>query len=641
MSVAAWPLQDSVVSQELLFNLFDHLYLSEGVLHVDDLAVSAQESGVGVKIAPGGCIVSYDSVYGGKRVFFSTDEERSGTERITNPSYAANVLNWDKVGPIAFVRDTVVFNSSPASGKITTVGAAIYNQGIQPEKLYKAGAGEFQELSCWFRAPIGTTVKLRMMEIHTPFYSLPNPDFEINTSGWAALGSAITRDTGNAHSGAAGLKIDTTGSAIFEGVQIPNASCPAASVGQIWTASCWVKGAGQVVLVIQALDSSNNILNGWSSETISLTTTWHALQVFSNPLPPGTAKVKLLVVGPVTQDVIFYTDDFLLFDISANNEVEAPGTGVWNKIIIPQWALKNDAAFLLPQLMVHSPSTVNVNVDDWDMRGSFHWSQGMEQSDPALPRVDRIVVEIHDESMGGGDTATDAKFRAISGVPTSGANLTNLTGAAAVPNNCFLLANVVVPAGAAGLADVNINTAVREIVELNVPKIDRLSMAEFPPASADDAQRITLIISNDVEWILIYDEATNYWKFLGGSPLAVAIAGSASRTAATYGDLTGSPGPSVTVPFAGDYYAEIQFRAQPSGNISSQMAFSWNGDTNYDPREAIGYASVGAVNGHSKTVMPGLATGDVLASKYLSSVSIGSTFSNRMISLTPIRLAGS
>ena len=52
-------------------------------------------------------------------------------------------------------------------------------------------------------------------------------------------------------------------------------------------------------------------------------------------------------------------------------------------------------------------------------------------------------------------------FKVVPGTATSGATLSNLTGAAAVPNNSLLLANVLIPATSTSITDANIDTTVR------------------------------------------------------------------------------------------------------------------------------------------------------------------------------------
>jgi hypothetical protein len=76
-------------------------------------------------------------------------------------------------------------------------------------------------------------------------------------------------------------------------------------------------------------------------------------------------------------------------------------------------------------------------------------------SDATNPRIDRVVLEVKNDSEDGGGLNL-ARIRTIDGTPTVGATLANLTGAASVPNTCFLLANVLVPAGSTTVTTANI-----------------------------------------------------------------------------------------------------------------------------------------------------------------------------------------
>jgi hypothetical protein len=79
-------------------------------------------------------------------------------------------------------------------------------------------------------------------------------------------------------------------------------------------------------------------------------------------------------------------------------------------------------------------------------------------SHATLPRVDQIVIEVRDTSDLG-SSADDAIFRVIAGTPTSGATLDNAYttgGAAALPNNCIRLADVLVPAASSSVVTANI-----------------------------------------------------------------------------------------------------------------------------------------------------------------------------------------
>lgn len=76
------------------------------------------------------------------------------------------------------------------------------------------------------------------------------------------------------------------------------------------------------------------------------------------------------------------------------------------------------------------------------------------------------------------------------------------------------------------------------------------------PVSPQDTQVIVLSVQTGVEWFLIYNASTGYWDFLGG-PEITAQAGTGWRTVGnSFGDTNGGvAGPSIVVPFTGEYAA--------------------------------------------------------------------------------------
>lgn len=71
------------------------------------------------------------------------------------------------------------------------------------------------------------------------------------------------------------------------------------------------------------------------------------------------------------------------------------------------------------------------------------------------PRLDAIVLKVRDSSdLGSG--ADDAIFDYVQGTATAGATLLNRNGAAAIPNDCLHLADVLVPATATNLTSANV-----------------------------------------------------------------------------------------------------------------------------------------------------------------------------------------
>lgn len=80
-------------------------------------------------------------------------------------------------------------------------------------------------------------------------------------------------------------------------------------------------------------------------------------------------------------------------------------------------------------------------------------------ADGSNPRIDRIVAEVKDDDHDSSGQ-TEVQVRAVDGTPTSGATLSNLTGAASVPSGSVLLANVLVAAGDTAISDAEIDTTI-------------------------------------------------------------------------------------------------------------------------------------------------------------------------------------
>lgn len=88
------------------------------------------------------------------------------------------------------------------------------------------------------------------------------------------------------------------------------------------------------------------------------------------------------------------------------------------------------------------PHSTTINVD-------------IATADATNPRNDRIVLEIKDNEHDGSGSNL-AQVRAITGTPTGGASLSNLTGAPALPSSAMHLAYVNVPASDTTIADAQI-----------------------------------------------------------------------------------------------------------------------------------------------------------------------------------------
>lgn len=87
---------------------------------------------------------------------------------------------------------------------------------------------------------------------------------------------------------------------------------------------------------------------------------------------------------------------------------------------------------------------------DDDDRGVYHGYNDAAvtltagAADPTNPRIDQVIARVYDSTYGEG--ADEWALEVLAGTPTGGATLTNLNGAATLPDNSVRLAYVLVPA---------------------------------------------------------------------------------------------------------------------------------------------------------------------------------------------------
>jgi hypothetical protein len=95
------------------------------------------------------------------------------------------------------------------------------------------------------------------------------------------------------------------------------------------------------------------------------------------------------------------------------------------------------------------PGTSSATQGGYYCRVSSTTTLAISTSNPSNPRIDTIVAQVQDKAYAG---STDAFAPAvITGTPTSGATLSNLSGAGAVPASSMVLAYVLVPANASSI----------------------------------------------------------------------------------------------------------------------------------------------------------------------------------------------
>jgi hypothetical protein len=173
--------------------------------------------------------------------------------------------------------------------------------------------------------------------------------------------------------------------------------------------------------------------------------------------------------------------------------------------------------------------------------------------------------------------------------------------------------------------------------------VQRVALANFPPANPVDTQIIALQVDTSHEWLLVYNASTSYWDFIGGPPLFAALdVGDETTTSVGYTDLT-TVGPSVTCPRAGDYLVDFGTTSydSSSGAGVSILAAPRRGSTAPSDTIAIDNENLGAalapLTQAKRITFNGAATSDVVKLQYRTNGSSG-FWRSRWISITPVRI---
>lgn len=165
----------------------------------------------------------------------------------------------------------------------------------------------------------------------------------------------------------------------------------------------------------------------------------------------------------------------------------------------------------------------------------------------------------------------------------------------------------------------------------------------FPTSPADGEVFIyTADGTNGVKWAFQYDSSqpTYKWVFVGGAPLSSQVDTSESTTSATYAALA-TAGPSIIVPFAGDYDVLTAARFSASGDGGS-MSYDIGGTGAVDTDAISGQSSIGSAFSSASRIrrQTGLAA-VTLTAKYKRDAGASPLIvDSRRMALFPVRVSG-
>lgn len=159
----------------------------------------------------------------------------------------------------------------------------------------------------------------------------------------------------------------------------------------------------------------------------------------------------------------------------------------------------------------------------------------------------------------------------------------------------------------------------------------------LPGTGSRDGDTIRYAASASIEWRFCYDAASSYWKFVGGGPLISETDTFEATSSATYVNLA-TVGPSVSVPFLGDYIVTFGAETFAGANAAAWMsvdvgAGAADGDGAVLQQSSAVTSVASVARARTKTV----AAGTSIVCKYRSS-SGSASFLNRFLNVLPLRV---
>jgi hypothetical protein len=161
------------------------------------------------------------------------------------------------------------------------------------------------------------------------------------------------------------------------------------------------------------------------------------------------------------------------------------------------------------------------------------------------------------------------------------------------------------------------------------------------PSSPADGTEIYYVAdaANGVVWHLKYralDASAYKWEFIGGGSLAASVDANDGTSSTVYVDQA-TPGPSITVPLAGDY--DVEFGGQMSGAAVGVYAYAAikRGGAATSDLDSIAYGGGYASNNARVVRMTALAAATVLKMQLRVNASSGN-IGLRYLQVRPVRV---
>jgi hypothetical protein len=175
------------------------------------------------------------------------------------------------------------------------------------------------------------------------------------------------------------------------------------------------------------------------------------------------------------------------------------------------------------------------------------------------------------------------------------------------------------------------------VIENGIREASMGRSTTFPTSPVDgDIHVYPADTTNGVMWMFMYRSVPNDWEFIGGSPLFAEVTTDESTTSTSYAALA-TAGPSIALPFVGDYMVEIGCHSYNSGSAQNSMSYDIGATAAADVDRVLPQVSAGgqiyvASRPRRKTGL----TAVTLTAKYKTSAGTAQ-FLNRWMRVVPIR----
>lgn len=257
-------------------------------------------------------------------------------------------------------------------------------------------------------------------------------------------------------------------------------------------------------------------------------------------------------------------------------------------------------------------------------------------ADASKPRIDRIIARVYDSAFAG--TSLVWQLETVSGTPTTGATLTNLSGAGAVPATALLLANVLVPAAAGSIVTADLADVRRWAIAGGSVS----PMSAGPPSSPrhNEVWEARDVDANGTRWAFRYNALSSSaykWEFIGGSDVVVPTPNGNALAGAGWNDVGGG----VVVPRAGDYEVVVTLSGQNGGTAQTfELGVGVGSATTVNRTLALftcGASADYALSGVDR--IPGVAAGTTLWLNGFTTASGAVAPSAAQMAVRPIRIS--